>query len=83
MIAKEFNIHCIDDFGLFLDYSGLPRLLDPDENICEVMLQVEADVEEMAGDGLLDKLQKWGTDIFHGKKSKIYLRKYLFIEKQM
>ena len=27
----------MEDFGLFLEYNGTPRLLDSDENIIEVM----------------------------------------------
>ena len=57
----------------------MPRLLDADENICEVMLLVEADVVDEHPSGLFDKIQKWGTDLLHGKKSRIYLRKYLFL----
>lgn len=39
-------------------------------------------VEEVPN-GLLNKLHKWGTDLLHGKKSRVYLRKYLFLGKEL
>ena len=45
------------------------------------MLLVEADIVDQVPNGLINKLQKWGTDLLHGKKSKIYFRKYLFLSK--
>ena len=73
----------MDDFGLFLEYHGTPRLLDPDENITEVMMLVEGDVVEETPNGIISKLHKWGTDLLHGKKSRVYLRKYLFLSREL
>lgn len=83
LITKHFGINCMDDFGLFLEYHGTPRLLDPDENIAEVMLLVEGDIVEEVPNGIINKLHKWGSDLLHGKKSRVYLRKYLFLGKSL
>lgn len=80
-ITKQFKLNSMEDFGLFLEYNGTPRLLDSDENIIEVMQLIEEDVVEEPTNGILNRLHKWGTDLLHGKRSKVYLRKYLFLGK--
>ena len=39
-VAVFCRVNTLRDFGLFLDYQGLPRLLDRDEKIYDVLCDI-------------------------------------------
>jgi hypothetical protein len=57
MISVELNIPNLDDFGLFLDYAGEPRMLDSHEPIYEAMVQVEAEVKQLSDNSILNTIK--------------------------
>lgn len=40
-LALKIGIQYFGDFGLFVKYSGVPRLLDEDELICDVLSNIQ------------------------------------------
>lgn len=42
-IALAINIKFFGDFGLFVKYSGIPKLLDTDERIYDVLNNIKLD----------------------------------------
>lgn len=82
----SFNIISLRDFGLFLEYQGIPRLLDRDEKLFEVLSDIgyefiEKETKEEGGFWKkVTNLKKWGEEMISGKKSRVYLRKYLFLQ---
>lgn len=73
------------DFGLFVDYQGFPRLLDRDERLLQILHDVQYEFAEANDKGestlrsKFNSIKKWGEEILHGKPSKVYLRKYLYM----
>lgn len=45
-IADIYQIENMRDFGLFLEYQDVPRLLDRDEMLFEVLIDIEHEFEE-------------------------------------
>jgi hypothetical protein len=69
------------DFGLFIDYQCVPRLLDRDEKIYDILTDISYDFAEnkkSEDTSFWQNILKKGEDFF-SKKSKIYLKKYLFV----
>lgn len=44
-IAASYQIETMRDFGLFLEYQSVPRLIDRDEQLWEVLTHVEYEFE--------------------------------------
>lgn len=65
-MAGELDIINMQDYALFLDYSGEPRMLEPHEAIYDSLVQLEVEVQDigkdsvtnavMAGIGFINKL---------------------------
>lgn len=87
-VAVSLGIKFFGDFGLFVKYSAIPKLLDPDEKIYDVLNNIQSDEsEKVVGgeDGFFSTIKegfslvkKWGEEMMFGKKSKLVIKKYLF-----
>lgn len=90
-VAINIGIKFFGDFGLFVKYSGIPRLLDTDEMIFDVLNNIQQEeVEKNEGEGFLNTLKEgmgwiknWGEELFYGKKSKLVIKKYLFFPQDL
>lgn len=40
-VARTIGIKFFGDFGLYVKYSGIPRLLDADEMMCDVLNNIQ------------------------------------------
>lgn len=86
--AISIGIKFFGDFGLFVKYSGIPKLLDSDEKIYDVLNNIKSDESDRGGeqdDGFFSTIvegfsmvKKWGEEVLFGKKSKLVIKKYLF-----
>lgn len=73
------------DFGLFLEYQNVPRYLDPDEILLEILEEAnyELDSPEKFQESMWKKWKKWGEEMIGSKKSRLFIKKYLFVEDQL
>ena len=83
-IAVSYRVNTMRDFGLFLDYQGFPRLLDRDEKVYDVLIDIGHEfVESKANENgfwkKMTNIKRWGEEIITGKKSQLYMKKYLFL----
>lgn len=85
-IAVCYKIDTLRDFGLFIDYQSFPRLLDRDEKMFDILTDISYEFAENKKEedtSFWKNILKKGEDLFSSKKSKIYLRKYLFVEEAL
>lgn len=44
-VGRECGLQCMSDFGLFINYSDRPRLLDSDEVLSDILSQTDTEVD--------------------------------------